>query len=143
MRAYGRNYLQRSPSTFLVGLQTQHHWTRSRNRLSTAVLYSRDLYGESCNIWTGRRQLIQSRKGDKHEINDSLESFVSGHSTAAFAGFLFLSLWFNAVLKVFADYRAGMWKLVFFFAPLLGATLIAGSLTIGAALHSVSAYLRS
>ncbi|KZT61137.1 PAP2-domain-containing protein [Calocera cornea HHB12733] len=68
--------------------------------------------------------------GDQDEIDDSLESFPSGHSTAAFAGFVFLSLYFNAKLKCFANYRPGYWKQILFFAPLLGATLIAGSLTI-------------
>lgn len=56
--------------------------------------------------------------------------FRSGHSTAAWAGLLFLSIWFNAHLKIFADYRSSMIKMTFFFAPLLGATLICGSLTI-------------
>ncbi|KAJ3167994.1 hypothetical protein HDU88_001941 [Geranomyces variabilis] len=68
--------------------------------------------------------------GDDKEINDSLESFPSGHSTAAWAGFLFLSLYINGKLKIFANYRPHMWKLVLFFAPLLGATLITASLTI-------------
>lgn len=38
--------------------------------------------------------------GDPDEIDDSLESFPSGHSAAAFAGFLFLYLYLNAKLKV-------------------------------------------
>jgi len=68
--------------------------------------------------------------GDKKQINDSLESFPSGHSTAAFAGFVFLYLYLNAKLKVFANYHPAMWKLIVLYAPLLGATLIAGALTI-------------
>ncbi|GAA5970336.1 hypothetical protein JCM3765_003047 [Sporobolomyces pararoseus] len=68
--------------------------------------------------------------GDKNEINDSLESMPSGHSTAAWAGLLFLSLYLNGKLKIFADYRPQFWKMLAFFAPLLGAFLIAGSLTI-------------
>ncbi|GAA6059530.1 hypothetical protein JCM10212_006028 [Sporobolomyces blumeae] len=68
--------------------------------------------------------------GDRNEINDSLESMPSGHSTAAWAGLLFLSLYLNGKLKVFADYRPQFWKMLAFFAPLLGAFLIAGSLTI-------------
>ncbi|KAH8926813.1 PAP2-domain-containing protein [Atractiella rhizophila] len=68
--------------------------------------------------------------GDQNQINDSLESFPSGHSTAAWAGFVFLSLYFNGKLKTFADYRPHYWKMVFFFAPLLGACLISGALTI-------------
>lgn len=68
--------------------------------------------------------------GDQNEINDSLESFPSGHSTAAFAGFIYLYLYLNAKLKVFANYHPAMWKLVALYAPVLGATLIAGALTI-------------
>lgn len=41
--------------------------------------------------------------GDEKEINDALESFPSGHSTAAWAGFLFLSWYLNAKLKIFAN----------------------------------------
>jgi membrane-associated phospholipid phosphatase len=43
--------------------------------------------------------------GDEKTVNDSLESFPSGHSTAAFAGFVFLSFYLNAKLKIFANYR--------------------------------------
>lgn len=68
--------------------------------------------------------------GDRKEINDSLESFPSGHSTAAFAGFVYLSLYLNAKLKVFANYHAAMWKMVVIYIPILGAVLIAGALTI-------------
>ncbi|CDZ97929.1 Lipid phosphate phosphatase and related enzymes of the PAP2 family [Phaffia rhodozyma] len=68
--------------------------------------------------------------GSDDEINDALESFPSGHSTAAGAGFVYLALYFNAQLKVFADYHPAFWKQIVFFAPLLGACLIAGSLTI-------------
>lgn len=68
--------------------------------------------------------------GDEDEIDDSLESFPSGHSTAAFAGFVFLSLYLNAKLKVWSNYHPAMWKLIVTYAPILGATLIAGALTI-------------
>lgn len=68
--------------------------------------------------------------GDEKEINDSLESFPSGHSTAAFAGFVFLSIYLNAKLKVWSNYHPAMWKLIALYAPILGATLIAGALTI-------------
>lgn len=68
--------------------------------------------------------------GDIDEIDDSLESFPSGHTTAAFAGFVYLSLYLNAKLKVFANYHPAMWKLIAIYAPLLGATLIGGALTI-------------
>jgi diacylglycerol diphosphate phosphatase / phosphatidate phosphatase len=68
--------------------------------------------------------------GDQNEIDDSLESFPSGHSTAAFAGFVFLYLYLNAKLKVWSNYHPAMWKLIVTYAPILGATLIAGALTI-------------
>jgi diacylglycerol diphosphate phosphatase/phosphatidate phosphatase len=68
--------------------------------------------------------------GDKNQINDSLESFPSGHSTAAFAGFVFLYLYLNAKLKVWSNYHPAMWKLIAVYAPILAATLIAGALTI-------------
>jgi membrane-associated phospholipid phosphatase len=68
--------------------------------------------------------------GDEKEINDSLESFPSGHTTAAFAGFVFLYLYLNAKLKVFSNYHPAMWKLIVIYAPILGATLIGGALTI-------------
>jgi diacylglycerol diphosphate phosphatase / phosphatidate phosphatase len=68
--------------------------------------------------------------GDEKEINDSLESFPSGHTTAAFAGFVFLYLYLNGKLKVFANYHPAMWKLIALYAPILGAVLIGGALTI-------------
>ncbi|KAI0007361.1 acid phosphatase/Vanadium-dependent haloperoxidase [Xylariaceae sp. FL0662B] len=68
--------------------------------------------------------------GDRKEIDDSLESFPSGHTTAAFGGFVYLSLYLNAKLKVFSNYHPAMWKLVAVYAPILGATLIGGALTI-------------
>ncbi|UJR28030.1 hypothetical protein I4U23_009289 [Adineta vaga] len=68
--------------------------------------------------------------GDKKQINDALESMPSGHSTAAFAGLLYCSLYLNGKLKIFANYRPQYWKLILFYAPILGAVLIAASLTI-------------
>jgi len=68
--------------------------------------------------------------GDKKQINDSLESMPSGHSTAAAAGFVFLYLYLNAKLKVWSNYHPAMWKLLATYAPILGALLIIGTLTI-------------
>lgn len=68
--------------------------------------------------------------GDRKQINDSLESMPSGHTTAAFAGFVYLYLYLNAKLKVFSNYHPAMWKLIVLYAPLLGAVLIGGALTI-------------
>ncbi|KAM0691073.1 hypothetical protein Q7P36_009844 [Cladosporium allicinum] len=55
---------------------------------------------------------------------------TSCHSTAAFAGFIYLSLYLNAKLKIFANYHPSYWKLIALWAPVLAATLIAGALTI-------------
>lgn len=68
--------------------------------------------------------------GDEKQINDALESLPSGHATAAFAGLVYCSLYLNGKLKIFANYRPQYWKFVLFYAPLLGAVLIACSLTI-------------
>jgi len=52
--------------------------------------------------------------GASHNINKALSSFPSGHSNAAMGSALFVSLWLNAKLKVFADSRARFWKLFVF-----------------------------
>jgi diacylglycerol diphosphate phosphatase/phosphatidate phosphatase len=85
------------------------------------------------NVANGYRQIMFDRSictGDRKEINDSLESMPSGHTTAAFAGFVFLYLYLNAKLKVFSNYHPAMWKLIAIYAPILGACLIGGALTI-------------
>jgi diacylglycerol diphosphate phosphatase / phosphatidate phosphatase len=69
-------------------------------------------------------------RGDIDEIDDSLESMPSGHTTAAFGGFIFLYLYLNAKLKVFSNHHPAMWKLIALYAPVLGACLIGGALTI-------------
>jgi diacylglycerol diphosphate phosphatase/phosphatidate phosphatase len=92
-----------------------------------------DEFGVHGNVANGYRQIMFDRSictGDKKEIDDSLESMPSGHTTAAFAGFVFLYLYLNAKLKVFANYHPAMWKLIAIYAPLLGACLIGGALTI-------------
>ena len=68
--------------------------------------------------------------GDRNQINDSLESMPSGHTTAAFAGFVYLYLYLNAKLKVFSNYHPALWKLIAIYAPILGAVLIGGALSI-------------
>jgi len=81
----------------------------------------------------GLRMIMYDRTictGDPDEIDDSLESFPSGHTTAAFAGFVFLYLYLNAKLKVWSNYHPAMWKLIVIYVPILGAVLIGGALTI-------------
>lgn len=68
--------------------------------------------------------------GDEKEINYALQSMPSGHSTAAFASLLYLSLYLNGKLKIFSNYRPQYWKVALFYAPLLGAVLLSASLTI-------------
>ncbi|RDB23993.1 putative lipid phosphate phosphatase 3, chloroplastic [Hypsizygus marmoreus] len=68
--------------------------------------------------------------GDKNQIDDALESMPSGHSTAAWAGLFFLALYFNAQLKVTSAHNPAYWKMILMFCPILGATLIAGALTV-------------
>lgn len=63
--------------------------------------------GFSKTLGEGFTHLYYTREictGDTREISDSLESFPSGHTTAAFAGSVFLALYLNAKLKLFADY---------------------------------------
>ena len=49
-------------------------------------------------------------RGSRKAVNDALESFPSGHSTAAFAGFIFLYYYLNAKMKVFSNYHPHFWK---------------------------------
>lgn len=67
---------------------------------------------------------------DKQALKNAMTSFPSGHSTAAFSGFVFLFLWMNAKLKVWGNYQTSFWWLALLFAPLLGAVLSAGSLSV-------------
>lgn len=62
------------------------------------------------------------------KIANAMQSFPSGHATAAFAGLFYLSLYLNAHLKIFANYHGSYWKLLAFVGPILAATLMAGSL---------------
>jgi diacylglycerol diphosphate phosphatase / phosphatidate phosphatase len=85
------------------------------------------------NAGNGYRGIMFQRnicRGDIDDIDDSLESMPSGHSTAAWAGFLFLFYYLNAKLKVFSNHHPAMWKLIVLWAPILGACLITGALTI-------------
>lgn len=62
--------------------------------------------------------------GDEKAVWDALESFPSGHSTAAFAGNLFIALYLNSKLKLWGVEYAPVWKLFVVCAPLLAATLL-------------------
>ncbi|KAH6897983.1 prenyl diphosphate phosphatase [Coprinopsis sp. MPI-PUGE-AT-0042] len=68
--------------------------------------------------------------GDPARIDEAMQSMPSGHATAAWAGFTYLALYFNAQLKVMAAHNPAYWKMIMFFAPLLGAFLVSATLTI-------------
>ncbi|GAB1316870.1 Diacylglycerol pyrophosphate phosphatase DPP1 [Madurella fahalii] len=67
---------------------------------------------------------------DKVELQTAMTSFPSGHATSAFASYVFLFLWMNAKLKVWANFQASFYWLALLLAPLLAAALMAGALTI-------------
>ena len=83
--------------------------------------------------------------GDPKAINDAVESLPSGHATAAAAGFVYLSLWFNGgsasfvcftylphypgQLKLLSAHNPAYWKMLLFMAPILCAMLIALAMT--------------
>ncbi|QRV72818.1 lipid phosphate phosphatase 1 [Ceratobasidium sp. AG-Ba] len=78
---------------------------------------------------------ICSPDANKSHLRDATKSFPSGHTAAAAAGYVFLSLYFNAKMKIFSDERPHFYKLLVFLAPLLGVTLIGGVLTVDNSHH--------
>ncbi|KAI2783071.1 acid phosphatase/Vanadium-dependent haloperoxidase [Daldinia loculata] len=84
-----------------------------------AVGYRQYMYtSEICTIGQGR------------PLWNAMQSFPSGHSTTTCAAAVYIFLYLNAKLKVFANYHPSMWKLVLLYCPILGAALICGSLTV-------------
>ena len=67
---------------------------------------------------------------DKNALKNAMTSFPSGHATTSFAAYVFLFLWMNAKLKVWANFQASFYWVAALLAPLLGATLMAACLTI-------------
>jgi membrane-associated phospholipid phosphatase len=67
---------------------------------------------------------------DKQALQTAMTSFPSGHATSAFAGYVFLFLWMNAKLKVWANFQASFYWLALLVAPLLGAVLQACALSV-------------
>lgn len=49
--------------------------------------------------------------GDKKNVIKALTSWPSGHSNAAIGSAVFVTLWLNGKLKVFADARGRYWKM--------------------------------
>ncbi|KAI8623515.1 PAP2 superfamily-domain-containing protein [Xylariaceae sp. FL1651] len=64
------------------------------------------------------------------KLRDAMQSFPSGHSTTMMAAALYLCLYLNAKLKVFANYHTPLWKLVVLALPLLATVLLCGTLII-------------
>jgi len=66
----------------------------------------------------------------KSALKNAMTSFPSGHATAAFAGYVFLFLWMNAKMKVWANYQTSFYWLALLMVPLLAAVLMACALSI-------------
>ncbi|KAI9817347.1 MAG: hypothetical protein M1832_004653 [Thelocarpon impressellum] len=71
---------------------------------------------------------------DKSVLKDGFRSFPSGHSSTAFAGLYYLSLYLAAKLHVL-DKRGEVWKTFLVLLPTLGAALIADSRIMDARHH--------
>ncbi len=67
-----------------------------------------------------------------------LRSFPSDRTAVAFAAAVFLALYMNAKLKVFADYGSWFWKQMLVITPVMGACIIGGGLVVDKALLPVS-----
>ncbi|KAK6508747.1 hypothetical protein TWF506_010824 [Arthrobotrys conoides] len=74
--------------------------------------------------------------GDQEKINWALESFPSGHVATSFAAAVFLSLYINAKLKIFSDYRVNPIIMVLFLTPLTLAVLMGGAISTDMSHHS-------
>ena len=72
--------------------------------------------------------------GDPVLIKDGFRSWPSGHSSSAFAGLFYLSVWLCGKLHVM-DNRGEVWKTLIVMVPVLGAMLIAVSRIMDARHH--------
>lgn len=72
--------------------------------------------------------------GDPEIIKDGFKSWPSGHSSSAFAGLFYLSVWLCGKLHVM-DNRGEVWKTLLVMVPTLGAILIAVSRIMDARHH--------
>lgn len=72
--------------------------------------------------------------GDPALIKDGFRSWPSGHSSSAFAGLFYLSVWLCGKLHVM-DNRGEVWKTLLVMVPVLGALLIAVSRIMDARHH--------
>jgi len=70
------------------------------------------------------------REKDAKKLANAMQSFPSGHSSAAWAGLFYLTLYLNGKLKPFSNYHPSWWKFLAVVAPMVAATLLVGSLTL-------------
>ncbi|PSN70187.1 lipid phosphate phosphatase 1 [Corynespora cassiicola Philippines] len=68
------------------------------------------------------------------KLRDGFKSFPSGHSSVAFAGMFYLSLYLAAKLHIM-DSKGEVWKAFIVLVPSLGAALVAGSRIMDARHH--------
>jgi len=71
---------------------------------------------------------------DNAILKDGFRSFPSGHSSSAFAGLFYLSLYLTGKMHVL-DSRGEVWKTLIVLIPSLGAALVAGSRIMDARHH--------
>ncbi|KAI0868700.1 PAP2 superfamily-domain-containing protein [Hypoxylon argillaceum] len=67
---------------------------------------------------------------DVGKLRNAMQGFPSGHSTTMVAAMLYLCLYINAKLKVFANYHTPLWKLIALVVPMLGTVLLCGTIII-------------
>lgn len=75
-------------------------------------------------------QAVCSTELTSHLIQDGFRSFPSGHSSTAFAGLTFLTLWLAGKFHLWQRGRGNAFASWMLFIPMLGATLIAVSRTM-------------
>ncbi|KAI6778595.1 diacylglycerol diphosphate phosphatase / phosphatidate phosphatase [Emericellopsis cladophorae] len=67
---------------------------------------------------------------DKTSMRNAMTSFPSGHSAAGLAASVYLFLWLNAKLKVWANRRTEIWRVTVTAMPILLACINCGLLTV-------------
>ncbi|KAF2791112.1 acid phosphatase/Vanadium-dependent haloperoxidase [Melanomma pulvis-pyrius CBS 109.77] len=85
-----------------------------------------------------RRLILQTvaicTQTDNYILQDGFKSFPSGHSSSAFAGLFYLSLYLAAKMHVL-DSKGEVWKAFIVMVPTLAAALVAGSRIMDARHH--------
>jgi len=74
--------------------------------------------------------IAQVCTGDKDRIQNAIQSFPSGHSEIAFAGFFYLSIWLFTHLRIQSRHRPGYWRMMACVLPLLLATYLSCALVL-------------